>query len=235
MTSPEPRRRPSPAVYRRRRLVLLLIVLVIAAVIAVLIWQPWRSAAADGVDTKPSVAPSATTPAATPTESITPSTAPETAAPETAEATAVVDAPAPDPSATPAAPCSSADITVLAVTDKDSYGGDELPQLSISLTNDGEEACLMNVGTTTQEFTISSGSDTWWRSTDCQTEPADQVVQIEAGQTVTSVTPLAWDRTRSSVSTCADTNRAKAPAGYFNLAVSIGGISSHSLGQFVLR
>ena len=67
---------------------------------------------------------------------------------------------------------------MLAVTDKDSYGGDELPKLSITISNEGDEPCLMNVGTTTQKFEITSGSDVWWRSTDCQTESSDQVVQI---------------------------------------------------------
>jgi hypothetical protein len=63
--------------------------------------------------------------------------------------------------------------------------------------------CLINVGTATQSFVITSGSDTWWRSTDCQSESSDQVVQLAPGQTVSSVTPLTWDRTRSSVDTCA--------------------------------
>jgi len=124
-------------------------------------------------------------------------------------------------------------VTVTAVTDRDSYGGDQDPQLTIRLENEGDTACAMNVGTAAQAFTISSGTDVWWRSTDCQSEPSDQIVQLEPGQSVSSVEPLVWDRTRSSVSTC-DGDRPRALAGYYNLVVTVGGIDSEER-QFRLR
>lgn len=211
--------------YRRRRLVLVLAVLVVAAAIALAVWQPWRGWAAAGAGATP--APSASTSSAAPTPSGTPAPA-ETTPP-----------PAPEPSASGTAPaiaaCTTSDISVLAVTDKDSYGADELPQLSITLSNTSPNPCLINVGTATQAFVITSGSDTWWRSTDCQSESSDQVVQLSAGQTVSSVTPLAWDRTRSSVDTCESTSRPRAPAGYFHLQVSIGGIEGADTRMFQLR
>jgi len=213
-------------VYRRRRLVLVLAVLVIAAAVALAIWQPWRGwAVAD-----PARTPSPSTSSSGPTPSDTPPA-------ETAPATETSAPPAPEPSGTePAiAACTTSDISVLAVTDKDSYSGDEQPQLSITLSNTSPNPCLINVGTATQGFVITSGSDTWWRSTDCQTESSDQVVQLAAGQTVSSVTPLAWDRTRSSVDSCESTSRPRAPAGYFHLQVSIGGIQGADTKMFQLR
>ena len=123
---------------------------------------------------------------------------------------------------------------MLAVTDKDSYGGGELPQLSITLSNTSANPCLINVGTATQSFVIMSGSDTWWQSTDCQSESSNQVVQLDAGQTVSSVTPLTWDRTRSSVDTC-DTSRQNALPGTYNLQVSVGGIQAADTKRFELR
>ncbi|WP_191089226.1 hypothetical protein [Microbacterium radiodurans] len=223
--TPRPRRL-SPAVYRRRRLVLLLLVLVVVAAIVLAIWRPWESTAAAGG------APSQPDAAATPTAS-----APAASAPAAAETDAAADAPATPAPEEPAAeiePCSARSVQVSAVTDKDAYGGGENPQLSISLTNSGASACLLNVGTATQKLTISSGPDVWWRSTDCQSESSDQVVQIDPGQTVSSVTPIVWDRTRSSVDTC-DGDRPAAPAGYFNLAVEIGGLAAPQDRQFVLR
>jgi hypothetical protein len=94
----------------------------------------------------------------------------------------------------------------------------------------------MNVGTSAQVFTITSGTDTWWRSTDCQKEPSDTVVVLAADQTVKSAVPLTWDRTRSSVSTCASANRPRAPGGgaTYHLAVEIGGITSTEDAQFLL-
>lgn len=206
---------------------LALVLLVIAAAIVLAVWQPWRSAAAPGAARTPSPSGSAST--STPPLSETPTTTETSAAP----------APEPEPSASGTDPaiaaCTTSDISVLAVTDKDAYGGGELPQLSITLSNTSPAPCLINVGTATQRFEITSGSDVWWRSTDCQSESSDQVVQLAAGQTVSSVTPLTWDRTRSSVDTCDSTSRPTAPAGYFHLQVSIGGIQGADTKMFRLR
>lgn len=203
---------------------MLLAVLAVAAIIAVLIWQPWRGGVEEAARPAASTTPAAPT---TPTPSVTPT--PTSPVPD--------PTPSPTESATAAAiaPCTTSDISVLAVTDKDSYGSGELPKLSITLSNEGDEPCLMNVGTTTQKFEITSGSDVWWRSTDCQTESSDQVVQIAAGQTVSSATPLEWNRTRSSVDSCDATDRPKALPGSYHLAVSIGGIEAADTRYFQLR
>lgn len=204
--------------------VLILIAVVAAVVLA--FWQPWRGSG------EPVASPSAT-PSATPSALVT-SPAPETPAADAA--TSEEPAPAPDPSAsTPAvAACSTADISVQAVTDQDVYASGEQPKLSITLSNTTAVPCLINVGTATQSFVITSGSDTWWRSTDCQSESSDQVVQLAGGQTVSSVSPLQWDRTRSSVDTCGS-SRPQAAAGYYHLSVSIGGIQAADTKMFELR
>ncbi len=211
--------------YRRRRLVLVLVVLAVIAAVVLALWQPWRSAGAPSASQSPK--PSAS--AATPSASATPASASPSATPA---------APSPTPTASATTPaiavCTTADISVQAGTDKESYGAGELPQLSITLSNTSDAPCLINVGTATQSFVITSGSDTWWRSTDCQSESSDQPVQLAAGQTVSSVTPLTWDRTRSSVDTCGS-SRPQAPAGYFHLQVSIGGIQAADTKMFQLR
>jgi len=211
-----------------------LAVLAVAALVWLLIAQPWRGASASNSDpgataTQSSIpVPAATTP--TPTLTVTP----------TAEPTA--DA-APSPSATPsstapptAKPCVARDVTVDAVTDQDTYEPGQNPQLTIRLTNDGAADCTLNVGTSGQSFTIVSGNDVWWRSTDCQTEPSDMVVLLAAGQSVSSAAPLAWDRTRSSVGSCDDPNRQSAPGGgaAYNVSVEIGGIASTQSKQILL-
>lgn len=215
---------------------LLLAVIVVGGIAALVLalWQPWRDAPVS--QPTPSVSTTAATPGA--------ATAPTPGAVTPAESTPAADAsdtPAaeePDPGASGTAPaiaaCSTSDITVLAVTDKDVYAAGEQPQLSITLSNNAATPCLINVGTATQSFVITSGSDTWWRSTDCQSESSDQVVQLAAGQTVSSVTPVVWDRTRSSVDSCGS-SRPQAPAGYFHLQVSIGGIEAADTRMFELR
>ena len=133
----------------------------------------------------------------------------------------------PSPGASAAA-CTPNDVIVNAVTDKTSYASGQDLKLSIELTNESSKPCTLNVGTTEQAFTITSGDDTWWRSTDCQSEPSDMVVVLEAGQKVSSAQPITWDRTRSSVATCQAKNRPHAGGGgaTYHLAVEIGGIDS---------
>jgi cytoskeletal protein RodZ len=223
-------------VYRRRRLVLLIALLAIVAVAWLLIAQPWQGRAEeaaavsatktpDGTTALPAVSSSPTpTATRTPTTKPSPSATPKTSMTRSPGATAAAKA------------CAATDISVEAVADKTSYAAGQNPKLSIKLTNEGSAACTFNVGTTTQSFTITSGSDTWWRSTDCQTAPSDMIVLLKAGQTVASSQPVVWDRTRSSVSTCKSTSRPKAGGGgaTYHLQVSIGGVPSHGDTMFLL-
>lgn len=231
MTGTTPRRRPSRAVYRRRRLVVLLGLLAVVAVVWLLIAQPWAGAASESTD-KTEKPQSQNTAESLPVPSSQATGGTETGAVEGA----VVQGQTPTPGATPSAqPCVASEITVEPVTSADTYAGDQNPQFSIKLTNNGPD-CTMNVGTTAQSFTVTSGDDVWWRSTDCQSEPSDMTVLISAGQTVSSAAPLTWDRTRSAVGTCADGNRPLAPGGgaSYHLSVEIGGIPSTEPKQFLL-
>lgn len=222
-------RRHSPAVYRRRRVVVFGGLAVIILAIALLIWQPWNASS---------------TPAK-PSSSTSPSATPSAAAGETGDGTTegeaapsdvpVEELPTEQPEAEVVA-CGPQDVRVDASTDKAEYGADELPQLTLSLTNLTDRDCTIDVGTAVQTFTITSGNDVWWRSTDCQANPTTQIVTLGAGQTAASQTPLVWDRTRSSVSTCADETRPRAGGGgaSYHLAVTIGSFESQGSAQFML-
>lgn len=216
------RKPPSAAVYRRRRLVVFSSLILLIAAIAVGVWlfiaQPWADAA----------------PAATPKPSTATSAAPDPDA--TTDAPDESPSPQPTESGAAAAPCQATDVTVEAVTDADTYPAGALPALSISLTNNTASACTLDVGSATQVFTVTSGDDVWWRSTDCQENPSNMVVTLEAGQNVTSATPVVWDRTRSDVSTCDQENRPHAPGGgaSYHVEVSIGGFSGADTAQILL-
>ncbi|WP_136035676.1 hypothetical protein [Microbacterium sp. K35] len=211
--------RRSAAVYRRRRLVVLLGLILVLAVIGVSVWllvaRPWAAA----TDATPAPTSSSTT---------------ETPPPPTGSAS---PAPTPSASETPAVvACQAKDIEVTAVTDADTYAAGVTPRLSISLTNKGATDCTIDVGSSTQVFTVSSGADVWWRSTDCQENPSSMIATLTAGSTVVSKEPVVWDRTRSSVETCAQENRQRAPGGgaSYHVAVSIGGFPSATTAQFLL-
>lgn len=195
----------SSTVYWRRRLAVLAI-LIAAIVVVVLIVSRLGSGAAE-----PAASPSAA-----------PATVAETPA---ASAAPVVEG----------APCDPALVAVTAIGDRNSYAAGELPQLSFSITNTGSVSCTFNVGTTQQVFRITSGSDVYWASTDCLTEPVDSEVTLEPNLSITS-TPLGWDRTRSSVDTCG-TDRPSVPAGgaTYNLDVAVGAVEAATPFSFLLN
>ncbi|KJC65043.1 hypothetical protein SAMN06295879_1311 [Agreia bicolorata] len=209
---------PEPSkVYWRRRVLVLAGLLAVIAIIVLIIVRPGSSS-----DVGSSAAPPAST------------TAPATTTPPAAASEPQnVDAAPPADGQTAA--CDPANIKVIPVTDAETYAAGVNPQLSLSVTNTGGTACSINVGTAQQVYTIRSGDEQYWVSTDCQASPTDMPTVIAAGATLAS-TPFAWDRTRSAADTCASTDRPQVPAGgaSYHLDVSIGGFASTTSTQFIL-
>jgi cytoskeletal protein RodZ len=212
--------RRSAAVYRRRRLALLLALVLVIAVIGVSIWlvvaKPWANAAE-------SETPKPTAPASDTSSPVATDTATASTQPTSEETPGIVG-------------CEAKDVVVEALTDADTYEAGVLPQLSIRLTNNGSTDCTIDVGSSTQVFTVSSGDDVWWRSTDCQQNPSSMIATLAAGATVESKTPVTWDRTRSSVETCSSENRPHAPGGgaSYHVDVQIGGFAGTVSKQILL-
>ncbi|WP_210507660.1 hypothetical protein [Naasia sp. SYSU D00057] len=208
---------PSSVYWRRRILVLLGLIAVIAAVVLVIV-RPGANAAPADPSPSPSPAAEESAPAATP--------APDEATEDPAASGAV-------------APCTAGQVQVIAVTDKTTYAEGESPQLSWTISNTGAAPCSLNVGTNAQVFTITSGSDTVWTSTDCQAEGQDVEYTLEtaaSGAEPTPVSPLQWDRERSTPDTC-DGNRPQVTGGgaSYHLTVSVGGFESADSAQFILN
>ncbi|GGA71899.1 hypothetical protein GCM10011490_23310 [Pseudoclavibacter endophyticus] len=126
----------------------------------------------------------------------------------------------------PVADCTADTVIVEAFTDAPSYAEGVQPQFSLRVTNAGAAPCVMDIGTATQVYTVTSGADTIWVSTDCQENPANDVVQLESGQSL-DAPAITWVRERSTPDTC-DGERPAAVGGgaTYNLVVSIGGIPS---------
>lgn len=206
---------PQPSkVYWRRRLIVILGLLALIVVIILIVVRPGPS---NGQT--PPIPAKTTTPAATGTPGVT--SPPSTTIPTTAAQVA-------------GAPCTAANIDVEAITDATSYSADQKPQLSLSLTNTGQKSCTLDAGTATQVYTITSGTEVYWKSTDCQTNPVHTEILLKPAKTVTS-TPIAWDRTRSDPATCSATRPAVPAAGAsYHLKVSVGGFASAKTTQFLL-
>ncbi len=201
---------PQPSgVYWRRRLIVALGLVAVVVVIILIVVRPGSSS---GEPAKHPSAANTHTPAADPTSIPTSS------------------------ASASGQPCKAADVRVEAVTDSDSYAAGQLPQLSIAITNTGSTACKIDAGTAQQVFTITSGTEVYWKSTDCQTDKVDAEVLLKPGKTISSQTPITWDRTRSDPSTC-KAKRDQVPAGgaSYHLQTSVAGIASVATKQFILR
>ncbi|MCC9205604.1 hypothetical protein [Arthrobacter sp. zg-Y769] len=206
--SPRPRR-PSPAVYRRRRLVagllavLLLVGLGFAVALVVGALTPEKQTVADA--TVP--APTLTAPAATP-----------------AAAGAKTPA-APKPAATPSdAACPADSVSVTAATDAQVYPAGAAPILTLTVTNTGKSACEINVGTSQMEFSVASGSDRIFSSTDCQDGGEDYLKKVEPGASETA--NFTWNRNRSAPG-CAAVSSNPNP-GYYVFTARLGEASSET-------
>jgi hypothetical protein len=139
---------------------------------------------------------------------------------------------------TTAPACKPADVQVIAITDANSYAAGIDPMLSLSITNTGSTACSFKDGTDVQAYTITSGSDVIWKSTDCQTDAVAATSVLKPGTPVSS-TPFAWNRTRSNPAACSATNAPTVVAGgaSYHLTVAVNGITSTAANspQFILK
>ncbi len=202
-----------PRVYWRRRALVALGALVVLVVVVLIVVRPGRGA-------EPVTAPTSGAAGAASGAEDSP-TAPASNAAEAADGS------------TPA--CSSSALTLVPVTDKDTYAPGEQPQLSLTVTNTGSKACSIDAGSDVQEYVITSGSERIWSSKDCQQNPVAATKVLQPGQSISSQ-PFPWDRTRSSADSC-DGDRPQVTAGgaSYHLTVTIGSITSKDTKQFILQ
>ena len=132
------------------------------------------------------------------------------------------------------AACTAEQVSIEAVTDKGGYNAGEDPLVSMTITNLGAAPCTIDAGTGAQEYIIASGSEQYWSSRDCQSEPSEAEVTLEPG-VAKSTSPFAWDRTRSSADTCSGDRPAVTAGGAsYHLMVKLGDLESAESKQFLL-
>lgn len=188
-----------PSVYWRRRLLVLIGLIAVVVVIVLIVLRPGSGSPTGDTTPTPSDTPA---PSSTPTPTFT--------------------------SAAGGDACNPAQIAIVAITDATSYNAGVQPKLSMSITNIGAAPCTFDVGTSAQEYIITSGTDRIWSSKDCQTGASANPV-ILAPDLEQTTTPFPWDRTRSSTTSC-DSSRPDAVAGpdgpTYRLQVKLGDIES---------
>ncbi|MET1035236.1 MAG: hypothetical protein ABWX68_08385 [Arthrobacter sp.] len=195
--------RPGAEVYRRRRIAAVVALVVVAALV---IWGIAALAGLLGGD-RPA---SGTTPPA-----------PGASAPAAPESPA--DDEDGDGDAGSAEGCPPGAVTVEARTDQSSYGAQENPVLEMTIVNNGDASCALNVGTSQQEFAIVSGSDRIFSTSDCLAEATDVGVVVEPGQRETA--RFTWERVRSAPG-CKEV-AAKPRPGTYVFTAKLGDVASN--------
>ncbi|MBB5512688.1 hypothetical protein HD598_001375 [Neomicrococcus aestuarii] len=112
---------------------------------------------------------------------------------------------------------------MLSSTDKKNYASGEKPVLTLTVTNAGTVPCVLNVGTSQQEFTVTSGNDRVFSTTDCLAKPSDVNLEIAAGKSETA--KFTWDRVRSTPG-CSPVN-AKPSPGTYVFTAKLGDVESN--------
>lgn len=130
--------------------------------------------------------------------------------------------------------CDPAKITIDPMTDATEFQAGTNPQLWFTVKSGMTEPCVLAAGSDLQVYTITSGEEVIWTSTDCQTgaEPAEVILQPGVPKEGAHLT---WDRTRSSSDTCdVPGDPVTAEGASYHLSVAIGDIESSETRQFLL-
>jgi len=205
---------PLPSgVYWRRRLVVLGVPL---AVLALLVWLvAGRGSSGAQADPGTSTSPKATTAAHTSSDG-------------GSSAVGSSDGARPSPSPTPSksgavADCAVGALTVSVAPDAATYAPGVSPAFTVTITNIGTQACLVDAGDAHRAVVVSSGKDRVWASQDCA-KPAtsSRVLLLAAGSK--DAQRVVWNRVRSAAG-CP----AKLPApkvGSYKVAFSVGDVTA---------
>lgn len=112
-------------------------------------------------------------------------------------------APAADGSAPPQTPdgsvppCGPAQLALAITPGAESFDGDVEPTFTVSVTNAGDEPCLVDVDERSREVVVTSGSDRVWSSRDCQPAEVEGLTLLLAGGQVDE-RAVTWPRVRSA-------------------------------------
>lgn len=143
------------------------------------------------------------------------------ATPSAAPTAPVETAPVAEPSSDPTG-CLEADVSVAASMEQATHGPSQNPVLIMTVKNEGKFECSVNVGTSQQEFTVMSGSDRIFSTSDCLADPSDIEIIMAPGSSETA--RFTWERVRSAPG-CKVVN-AKPRPGWYGFTAKLGNISS---------
>ena len=93
--------------------------------------------------------------------------------------------------------CDPATVAIAMTADATSFAPGVSATFTVSITNTGTEACLVDAGEAQREIVITSGSDRVWSNRDCIVAGTEtRTLLLPGGGNDT--TPFAWNRIRSA-------------------------------------
>jgi len=197
---PRPRKIP-PHILRRRRIVAVIILLIILGLIGWGIWALIGLFTSDDEEQPPAPAP-------TVTETVSPSpTETETADEDDDDDEDTAEA------------CDPEFLTVTGSTDQESYGEDEHPVFTLTVTHDGDVLCDASLGSDQQNFVVEDAEGEFVFATRaCQVDPQEQIVEMEPGQSESA--EFEWERIGTDED--CETTVEDLESGEYQLVVSLG-------------
>lgn len=137
--------------------------------------------------------------------------------------------------------CMPKGISLMAVVDDGSkpqstFAAGTSPKFWFVITNTSQKPCYFNVGTSAQNYKVTSGSETIWTNTQCKSAVSNYRMLLQPGNATTSPV-LTWDRVHSSSTGCDKASGQSAATGggaSYHLRVAVNGVSSNDV-QFILN
>ncbi|WP_456787790.1 hypothetical protein [Cellulomonas sp. P5_C5] len=93
--------------------------------------------------------------------------------------------------------CDPAAVAIAMTADAASFAPGASATFTVSITNTGAEACLVDAGEAQREIVITSGTDRVWSNRDCIVPGTETRTLLLAGGG-SDTTPFAWNRIRSA-------------------------------------
>jgi hypothetical protein len=121
--------------------------------------------------------------------------------------------------------CAAHDLEVTAATNATTYPAGTLPRLSAVVRNVSTRPCRLETSPGARTWTVVSGSDRIWTSSDCTISGVRSNSRLGAGKTVAYA--LVWNRHRSAKGCPADTPAAG--VGTYQLQVTIDGAAADTV------
>ncbi|MFS0705990.1 hypothetical protein AB6N23_15875 [Cellulomonas sp. 179-A 9B4 NHS] len=95
------------------------------------------------------------------------------------------------------AACAPGQLALAITPGAETFPGDVEPTFTVSITNAGDEPCLVDADERSREVVVTSGSDRVWSSRDCQPAEVEPLTLLLAGGQVDE-RPFTWPRSRSA-------------------------------------